>query len=57
MPPWQVLGKRTIYTSEWVSLAHWKVRLPDGQVIPDHHVVDYPHPPSGSGGRWWTRRS
>ena len=40
--PWQVLGKRTIYASEWVSLAHWKVRLPDGRVIPDHHVIDYP---------------
>jgi 8-oxo-dGDP phosphatase len=54
--PWQVLDKRPIYGSEWVSLAHWTVRLPDGRVIPDHHVVDYPHPavaivPVGDDGR------
>jgi 8-oxo-dGTP pyrophosphatase MutT (NUDIX family) len=37
-----VLGKRTLYASDWVGLAHWTVRLPDGHVIPDYHVVDYP---------------
>jgi 8-oxo-dGTP pyrophosphatase MutT (NUDIX family) len=42
LAPWQVLGKRTLYTSDWVRLALWSVRLPDGRVIPDHHVVDYP---------------
>lgn len=40
--PWQVLSKRTIYASEWINLAQWAVRLPDGRVIPDHHVLDYP---------------
>lgn len=40
--PWQVLAKRTLYSSEWINLAHWSVRLPDGRVIPDHHVLDYP---------------
>ena len=40
--PWQVLDRRTVYSSPWVSLAHWAVRLPDGRVIPDHHVVDFP---------------
>jgi 8-oxo-dGTP pyrophosphatase MutT (NUDIX family) len=40
--PWQVLGRRTLYSSPWVGLALWSVRLPDGSVIPDHHVVDYP---------------
>jgi 8-oxo-dGTP pyrophosphatase MutT (NUDIX family) len=54
--PWQVLGKRTLYASEWVGLALWSVRLPDGRVIPDHHVVDYPRAavgvvPVGSDGR------
>lgn len=54
--PWQVLGKRTVYASEWVNLAHWAVRLPDGSVIPDHHVVDYPQAavaivPVGDDGR------
>ena len=54
--PWQVLGKRTIYASEWINLAHWSVRLPDGSVIPDHHVLDYPYAavaivPVGEDGR------
>src|SRR3972149_7428177 len=40
--PWQVLGKRTIYSSEWITLQQWSVRLPDGSVIPDHHVLDFP---------------
>jgi 8-oxo-dGTP pyrophosphatase MutT (NUDIX family) len=39
---WQVLDRRTIYASRWVGLATWTVRLPDGTVIPDYHVVDYP---------------
>ncbi len=39
--PWQVLSKRTLYSSEWINLAQWSVRLPDGSVIPDHHVLDY----------------
>jgi 8-oxo-dGTP pyrophosphatase MutT (NUDIX family) len=54
--PWQVLGRRTIYDSQWIRLAHWSVRLPDGSVIPDHHVLDYPRAavgiiPLGDDGR------
>lgn len=54
--PWQVLSKRTLYVSEWINLAQWAVRLPDGSVIPDHHVLDYPHAavaivPIGDDGR------
>ena len=40
--PWQVLGKRNIYTSPWINLDLWTVQLPDGSIIPDHHVLDYP---------------
>jgi 8-oxo-dGTP pyrophosphatase MutT (NUDIX family) len=40
--PWEVLDRRTIYASRWVGLAEWTVRLPDGRVISDYHVVDYP---------------
>lgn len=55
-PPWQVLGKRTLYDSPWIRLAQWAVRLPDGSVIPDHHVLDYPRAavaivPVGEDGR------
>jgi 8-oxo-dGDP phosphatase len=40
--PWQVLGKRRVYASPWVNVEHWTVRMPDGQVIDDHRVLDYP---------------
>ncbi len=42
--PWQVEGKRVLYHSRWVGLEQWAVRLPDGSVIPDHHVVIFPRP-------------
>jgi ADP-ribose pyrophosphatase len=41
-PPWEVLDRRTLYAGRRVGLAEWTVRLPDGTVIPDYHVVDYP---------------
>ena len=41
--PWQVLARRTIYDSEWVGLQHVDVRLPDGKIIHDMHVVTYRH--------------
>lgn len=54
--PWQVLSKRRIYTSGWINLDLWSVRLPDGTVLTDHHVLDYPRPavaviPIGEDGR------
>ena len=54
--PWHVLGKRRIYTSEWINLDFWSVRLPDGTVIKDYTVLDYPRPavavlPIGADGR------
>jgi 8-oxo-dGTP pyrophosphatase MutT (NUDIX family) len=54
--PWQVLSKRNLYTSPWINLDLWTVRLPDGSIIPDHHVLDYPSEavgviPIGADGR------
>ena len=43
-PPWRVLGKRRIYTNDWISVDFWSVRLPDGTVIDDYTVLDYPRP-------------
>lgn len=40
--PWTVLDRRTIYQSEWVGLQHVDVRLPDGNVIHNLHLVTYP---------------
>src|SRR5215471_8348706 len=55
-PPWRVLGKRRVYASEWINLDFWSVRLPDGTVIKDYTVLDYPRPavavlPIGGDGR------
>lgn len=54
--PWQVLNKRTLYKSDWINLDQWAVQLPDGSIIPDHHVLDYPFEavgiiPIDTGGR------
>src|SRR5579859_141289 len=45
--PWQVLRRRTIYTSAWVNLHRDDVLLPDGSMIDGYHVVDYPQPAAG----------
>ena len=55
-PPWRVLGTRRIYSSEWINLELWSVRLPDGTVITDYTILDYPRPavavlPLGADGR------
>src|SRR5215472_13908837 len=55
-PPWRVLGKRRIYASEWINVDFWSVRLPDGTVVGDYTVLDYPQPavavlPIGADGR------
>lgn len=41
--PWTVLASRTIYDSDWVGLQHVDIRLPDGKVINDMHLVSYKH--------------
>jgi 8-oxo-dGTP pyrophosphatase MutT (NUDIX family) len=45
--PWQVRDKRRVYADAWINLEQWVVRLPDGSVIPDYTVVDYPYPAVG----------
>lgn len=41
---WKVLDQRPLYESPWINLWQATVRLPDGSVIPDYHVVHYPRP-------------
>jgi len=41
---WKVLGRKTIHTSRWLNLHQDRVQLPDGSIIEEHHVVDYPNP-------------
>ncbi len=38
----QKLSRRTLYTSNWVSLHVDKIILPTGRVIDEFHVVDFP---------------
>jgi ADP-ribose pyrophosphatase len=54
--PWQVLDRRLVYESPWIKLWLVRVRLPDGSIIDDYHVLDYPHQavgvvPVGADGR------
>lgn len=39
---WRVHGERTVYRSPWVDVVLADVELPDGQRIPEHHVVRAP---------------
>ncbi len=41
--PWQVLARRVVYASDWVDVQQVDMRLPDGQVLRDIHLVDYKH--------------
>ena len=45
--PWRVLKRKTVYESPWVNLYQDTVQLPDGSVIEDHHVLDYPKHAAG----------
>lgn len=38
---WQVLARRKVYESGWIDIQHLDIRLPDGQVWRDIHMVDY----------------
>ncbi len=39
--PWQVLARRKVYESGWIDIQHLDIRLPDGKVMRDIHMVDY----------------
>ncbi len=36
------LSRKTVYESSWVNLYLDKVRFPNGLVIEDHHLLDFP---------------
>ena len=39
--PWQVIARRTAYDSDWIGMQLVDIRMPDGSVWPDIHLVDY----------------
>jgi ADP-ribose pyrophosphatase len=41
--PWQVLHRSLVYESPWIRLWTVRIRLPDGTIIDDYHVLDYPY--------------
>lgn len=46
--PWQILSRRVVYDGgEWVDMQRVDVRLPDGSVGRDIHLVHYKHPAVG----------
>jgi 8-oxo-dGTP pyrophosphatase MutT (NUDIX family) len=55
-PPQQILEQHLAYDSPWIRLWVARVSLPDGTVIPQYHLLDYPHEavcvvPVGDDGR------
>ncbi|MDB5080317.1 MAG: hydrolase [Chloroflexi bacterium] len=40
-PHWKVLRREPVYSSDWINLYKDWVQLPDGSVIPGHHVIEY----------------
>ena len=45
--PWDILAKRPIYRSDWINLYHVDLVMPDGHVINDYHVIEYPYQAAG----------
>ncbi len=47
MKPWEILSRRVVYDSDWIRMQLLDIRLPDGTVLHDMHLVDYPRPAAG----------
>ena len=45
--PWHILARRVVYQSGWIDIQRVDIRLPDGNILRDIHLVDYKHPASG----------
>ncbi|MGA2229965.1 MAG: NUDIX hydrolase [Tepidisphaeraceae bacterium] len=43
----EITSRRTIYDSDWLRLHHVDVRLPDGTVARDWHLIDFPRQAAG----------
>ncbi len=39
--PWQVLGRKLVYDSDWIRMQQVDLKLPDGTVAREIHLVDY----------------
>jgi 8-oxo-dGTP pyrophosphatase MutT (NUDIX family) len=55
-PPQQILEQRLAYDSPWIRLWVARVLLPDGSIVPQYHLLDYPREavcvvPVGDDGR------
>jgi 8-oxo-dGTP pyrophosphatase MutT (NUDIX family) len=43
LDPWEVLDSDVLIERWWMKLRVDRVRLPNGETIPEFHVVEYPH--------------
>lgn len=40
--PWQVLESEYLARKPWFTVRHERLRLPDGRILPDYYVFEYP---------------
>ncbi len=45
--PWTIIGRKSVYDSDWVGLELVDLRLPDGHVLRHVHHLDYKRPAAG----------
>lgn len=41
--PWEVLSSRYLHRAPWLTLRQDRVRLPNGALIEDYYILEYPH--------------
>ncbi len=47
MRPWKILTRRTVYDSDWIRMQQVDLRLPDGSIAREIHLVDYLYQAAG----------
>ena len=45
--PWKILGRQTVYDSDWVRIHLLDMSLPSGRIARQWHLIDYPRQASG----------
>lgn len=40
--PWKVLSSEYLARKPWFTVRHERLRLPDGRIVPDYYVLEYP---------------
>lgn len=40
--PWRVLTSEYLFRKPWFTVRHERLALPDGRIVPDYYVLEYP---------------